>query len=73
MILMMPENVRSYIVLNQFNEGNDKIGFEEMMTCIDEDMFGGVIPFHGLRHNCHIMENCKHIAMTVRLQMPYNV
>lgn len=45
MILMMPENVRSYIVLNQFNEGNDKISFEEMMTCIDDDMFGGVIPF----------------------------
>ena len=45
MILMMPENVHSYIVLNQFNEGNDKISFEEMMTCIDEDIFGGVIPF----------------------------
>ena len=45
MILMMPENVHSYIVLNQFSEGNDKISFEEMMTCIDEDIFGGVIPF----------------------------
>lgn len=46
MIFEMPRNVQSYLVFNQFSENEEeKISFEEMLEQVDEEIFGGVVPF----------------------------
>ena len=46
MYSFLPSDLSTFMVLNQFAEKDDtKIGFHDMLETIDEDLFGGVIPY----------------------------
>lgn len=67
MYSFLPSDLSTFMVLNQFAEKDDtKIGFHDMLETIDEDLFGGVIPYSNeidrLGHNGNLKNYQENIA-----------